>query len=280
MNDTPISSQGPANSSPAADANAGGDQWVRPRVLLRRMRSSCASTPIWKFTLPAWAGVLPDGRTYNTCPSAGVCRDICFARAGTFRIPSVLRAHQRNLQYILDEPDAWQAQMIEELQHPRFRPGEARAHVRIHDSGDWFSESYLVRWLDIMRTAPDVVFYNYSKEVDLLERIARPNPPPNFLWRYSYGGTQDELIEPHHPHADVFPDEASLAAAGYTSQSESDLLAAYGPTTLGIAANNLPAQKRKQGGRTFRALQRAADAQAANRRHARRGPAPGRPKSR
>ncbi|MBS2548370.1 hypothetical protein KGQ19_16005 [Catenulispora sp. NL8] len=27
---------------------------------------------VWNFTLPAWAGRLPDSRTYNTCPSAGV----------------------------------------------------------------------------------------------------------------------------------------------------------------------------------------------------------------
>ncbi|WP_239472328.1 hypothetical protein [Streptomyces sp. NEAU-S7GS2] len=244
------------------------------------MRSGCASQPIWKFTLPAWAGVLPDGRSYNTCRSAGVCRDMCYARAGTFMIPSVLRAHQRNLQYVMDEPEAWKAQMIGELQHPRFRPGASRAHVRIHDSGDWLSEDYLVMWMDIMRTAPDVVFYNYSKEVELLERVARPDPPPNFLWRYSYGGTQDEAIQPHHNHVDVFPDEASLHAAGYTSQASSDLLAAYGPTTLGIPANNLPAQRRRQGQKTFRALQRAANAQAANRRYPRRGPAPGRPESR
>lgn len=27
---------------------------------------------IHTFPLPAWAGRLPDGRTYNTCPAAGV----------------------------------------------------------------------------------------------------------------------------------------------------------------------------------------------------------------
>jgi len=35
----------------------------------------------WNWSLPAWAGRLPDGRTYNTCPSAGVCRWVCYARS-------------------------------------------------------------------------------------------------------------------------------------------------------------------------------------------------------
>ncbi|MFF4282894.1 hypothetical protein ACFY0Z_29450 [Streptomyces kronopolitis] len=281
MNDTSIPGAGAASAVPDPEQQEAAPPWVRPSVLLRPMRSNCATQPVWKFTLPAWAGVLPDGRPYNTCRSAGVCRDMCFARAGTFLIPSVLRAHQRNLQYILDEPEAWMEQMIGELQHSRFRPsGEARAHVRIHDSEDWFSDRYLEMWLHIMRLTPDVMFYNYSKEIYRLERIARPDSPPNFVWRYSYGGLQDDLIEPHHLHADVFPDEESLAAAGYTSQTPSDLLAAYGPATLGLAANNLAAQRKRQGGQTFRALQRAADAKAAGRRYPRRGPAPGRPPTR
>ncbi|WP_219729321.1 GP88 family protein [Streptomyces noursei] len=269
--------------SDSTSAGEGSTQpaWERPRVLLRRMRSSCATEKVWKWSIPAWSGRLPDGRPYNSCPSAGECRKMCYARAGMFMIPSVLRAHQRNLQYARDEPDAWQAQMIKELQLPRFRPVfDMPTHVRVHDSGDWYSDDYLSRWLEIMRSAPDVVFYNYSKEVDRLKRIAQPDPPQNFIWRYSYGGLQDELIEPHDLHADVFPDEASLAAAGYVSQTPSDLLAAYGPEKLGLAANNLPGQKRKQGDKSFRALQRAANARAASRRYPRRGPASHRPESR
>lgn len=273
MSDPGIS-QGIASDSPVPT-------WERPRVLLRRMRSSCSGAhKVWKWSLPAWAGKLPDGRPYNTCPSAGECRKVCYARAGMFVMPGVLRAHQRNLQYVMDEPDAWQAQMTKELQLPRFRPTDGRpAHVRLHDSGDWWSDNYLSRWIEIARNTPDVVFYSYSKEVDRLKRIAEPDAPSNFIWRYSYGGLQDELIEPHDLHADVFPDEESLAAAGYTSQTPSDLLAAYGPAQLGITANNLPGQKKKQGDKSFRALQRAANARTAKRRHPRRGPAPRRPES-
>ncbi|MFF8786767.1 hypothetical protein [Streptomyces sp. NPDC015125] len=251
----------------------------RPRFLLREMRSSCATQRIWKWSLPASAGRLPDGRTYNTCPSAGICRDLCYARAGTFRFSNVLRLHQSNLQYVLDEPEAWERQMTAELTHRRYRSQGSRTHVRIHDSGDYFSAEYLDAWLRIIRSAPEVVFYSYTKEVALFNERVREDPPGNFFWRFSYGGTQDELIAPGDLHVDVFPDEESLAEAGYTSQAPSDLRGAYGPETLGIPANNLPAQRKRQGAQTFRALQRAANEQRSARRAQRRGPAPRRPKA-
>jgi protein gp88 len=39
--------------------------------------------------------------------------------------------------------------------------------------------------------------------------------------------------------ADVFPDEESIAAAGWHSQAESDLLSVLGPRHVGIPANNI-----------------------------------------
>ncbi|MFG3429398.1 hypothetical protein [Streptomyces californicus] len=271
MNDTTA-----RESSTAPPAATAPD---RPRFLLRKMRSSCATQPIYKWTLPAFAGRLPDGRTYNTCPSAGICKNLCYARSGTFRFSNVLRSHESNLQYVLDDPEAWEEQMTKELESARYHPKNVRTHVRVHDSGDYFSEEYLSAWLRIMRNTPEVVFYSYTKEIKLFEKRVRPKPPANFRWRYSYGGLQDELIEPGHLHVDVFPDEESLAEAGYTSQAPSDLRGAYGPETLGIPANNIAHLKKRQGARTFRALQRAANAEKNDRRAKRSGPAARRPQS-
>ena len=214
----------------------------RPRFLLTVMRSGCASERIYRWTLPAHEGTLPDGREYNACPTAGVCADLCYARAGTYKFRNVLGAHQRNLQYVIDDLPGWEEQMTAELQHRRYRSADDQpVHVRVHDAGDYWSLPYLQAWLRIFRSAEHMIFYSYTKQVALFERWVRPDPPANFRWRYSYGGTQDDLIDPllHH-HADVFPDEISLEDAGYTSQTPSDLRAVYGPETLGIAANNIP----------------------------------------
>jgi protein gp88 len=109
--------------------------------------------------------------------------------------------------------------MLDELSHKRF----IDAWVRIHDSGDFHSRAYLSAWLEIMRARQRTRFYAYTKE-----------------GVYSYGGTQDSTLDPAVDRvADVFPDEQSIAAAGWHSQEESDLLAVLGPTPVGIPANNI-----------------------------------------
>jgi len=45
--------------------------------------------------------------------------------------------------------------------------------------------------------------------------LVEPDPPPNFLWVYSYGGTQDAALNPAVDRvADVFPDESAIVEAG------------------------------------------------------------------
>lgn len=212
---------------------------------------------IFKWTLPAWAGRLPDGRTYNTCPSASACADLCYARTGMYQFRTVKAAHERNLMRVLDDLPGWEAQMIAEVQHRRYRG----KHIRVHDSGDMFSDDYLAAWLRIMRAAPDdVIFYVYTKEVERFRRMVEPDPPANFKWVYSLGGTQDHLIDRERDrHADVFPDDEAMEAAGYSSQGESDLLAVYGPPKVGVHSNNIRHLKRRQGQASFGELQEQRD---------------------
>lgn len=207
---------------------------------------------IFNWSLPAWAGRLPDGRTYNTCPQAGVCRLACYARNGTYRFPGVLARHEANLAYVLDDLTAWQAQMTWEIQKRA-----AGRWVRIHDSGDFFSDAYLRAWLDIADDCPRTGLYAYTKEIERFKRLVEPRPPANLLWVYSYGGRQDHLIDPDRDRvADVFPDAETMAAAGYADQSASDLLAVTGPRRAGIPANNIPHYRRRQGHRSFAEWQR------------------------
>ncbi|WP_433274418.1 GP88 family protein [Actinosynnema sp. CS-041913] len=210
---------------------------------------------IHNFSLPAWAGRLPDGRTYNTCPAAGVCAAVCYARHGTYRFPQVKAKHERNLARILDDLPQWEADILAELAHPRFRGGVA---LRVHDSGDYFSDSYTLAWLRIARAVPDVLFYSYTKEVDRFRRLVEPDPPANFRWVYSYGGKQDHLLDPTRDRvADVFPTETAIAEAGWNTNADTDLDAVLGPNPVGMAQNNIPHLQRRIGARTFREWQAA-----------------------
>jgi hypothetical protein len=245
----------PESVSPAADAQ-------RPKKLLTQNREMKA-IGVWNWTLPAWAGRFADGRTYNTCPSAGICRNVCYARNGTYLWPVVLGRHQANLRFVMDDPTGWENAMIAELGARKFHG----AWIRIHDSGDFYSDDYVHAWRRICAARPDVNFYAYTKEVDRFRRLVEPDPPPNFLWVYSYGGTQDDRLDPGTDRvADVFPDEDAIAAAGWNSQEASDLLAVLGPRLVGIPANRIPAFLRRLNGRRFSDWQQQVDAERAARR--------------
>jgi hypothetical protein len=78
---------------PPSDAPQSGDQRrKRPLTQNREMKTISA----WNWSLPAWAGRLADGRTYNTYPSAGICRHVCYALNGTYRWPVVRARHHAN----------------------------------------------------------------------------------------------------------------------------------------------------------------------------------------
>ncbi|MCZ7478922.1 GP88 family protein [Micromonospora sp. WMMC273] len=229
----------------------------RPTRLLGQNRE-LRDIGVYNWTLPAWAGRLPDGRTYNTCPSAGVCRHVCYALNGTYRFPAVRRAHLANLLYVIDDLAGWQLQMTEELAHIRHLHG----WVRVHDAGDFFSDDYTRAWLQIMRATPLTRFYAYTKEVTRFRALVEPDPPANFRWVYSLGGRQDrQLTIGTDRTADVFPDTESIWQAGWTDQSESDLLAVTDPSNLiGIPANHIPQFLNRQRNRSLGAWQAEVDA--------------------
>jgi hypothetical protein len=222
---------------------------------------------VFNWTLPALGAKLDDGRTVATCPQAGACAALCYARNGTYRFPKVKAAHARNLKMVLDNLEGWKAAMIEEVAKRVKRGG----YVRIHDSGDFFSDDYLEAWIDIARNIPSVTFYAYTKEVLRFKRLAErqyysatgggyfPWAPRNFKWLYSLGGKQDHLIDlDRDRHAEVFPTAEALEAAGYFNQEGDDRLAVEAPThKIGIVANNIPHFRKRQGTDTFGSLQRA-----------------------
>lgn len=244
---------------------------------LLRQNSDLRRDGIWNWTLPAWVTKLPDGRVVNVCPSAGACKDFCYARNGTYLFPKVKEAHQRNLAMTLDDLKGWKSQMIAELSRPKFRAtgkprfpddrkrlvldpwtqrwlDEGGAAVRVHDSGDFYSDEYLDAWVEIAKEIPDVLFYAYTKEVPRVKARARTEDfPPNFRIILSLGGIHDHLIDGEEDrHAEVFPDLVSLADAGYEDQTESDLYSVLLDTTkVGIPANKIRHYQKRMGPKTF-----------------------------
>lgn len=256
---------------------------------LLRQNSELRADGIWNWTLPAWVTRLPDGRVVNVCPSAGACKDYCYARNGTYLFPQVKAAHQRNLAMTLDDLPGWTERMVEELGRKKFRPtGEPRfpddrdrlivdlwtlawmdsggIAVRIHDSGDFYSDEYLEAWIEVAKRVDDVLFYAYTKEVPRVKARAKAEDfPPNFRIILSLGGIHDNLIDGEEDrHAEVFPDLVSLADAGYTDQEENDLYCVLLDTTrIGVPANNIAHFRKRMGARTFGDFEREKNRRAA-----------------
>lgn len=224
-------------------------------VRLLRQNRELREVGAWNWTLPALGAKLDDGRTIHTCPQAGACAALCYARSGTFRFKNVKAAHARNLKLVIDTPAEWESAMNDEIAR-YIKPG---SYIRIHDSGDFFSADYLLAWMRIAANHPAITFYAYTKEVSMFKRLVEGKAPANFRWLYSMGGKEDHLIDVERDrHAEVFPTKAALDAAGYFDQSDSDILAITAPTNrIGIVANNIPHFKKKQGTATFGDLQRA-----------------------
>jgi hypothetical protein len=67
-------------------------------------------------------------------------------------------------------------------------------YVRIHQSGDFFSQVYFDSWIEIAKMNPDQIFYAYTKCLGFW--VKRLNEiPDNLRLVASKGGKQDALIE-------------------------------------------------------------------------------------
>jgi hypothetical protein len=225
---------------------------LRPATLLSS-NSELRPDGIYNWSIPALAAKLSNGTNVKTCPNAGACATVCYARNGTYNFSNVKGRHVRNLEYILEDPQGWFAQMLEEVSKPKMRG----KHVRIHDAGDFFSEDYLRMWLKLATLVPEVTFYCYTKEVSMFKRVLSEGCPSNFKYLFSMGGKEDHLIDKENDrHAEVFPDDAAILDAGYMNQSASDLLAITLPTNkVGIPQNNIPQFRKRLAGKTFGELQ-------------------------
>ena len=69
--------------------------------------------------------------------------------------------------------------------------------VRIHVSGDMFSNNYFLAWIKVAERNPNVLFYAYTKSLIYWIRN-RERVPYNLVLTASYGGRNDHLIEEHN----------------------------------------------------------------------------------
>ena len=167
---------------------------------------------VYEFNLPAG----------HSCPQANECllkadRDTgkmksgrnqrfrCYA-AMAERFPSVRGSRWHNLDALK------KSRKIAALISPAIPRNADR--IRIHGSGDFYNQRYFDAWLEVCGNHPDILFWAFTKSVELwvnrLDQI-----PENLIIQASAGGKQDHLIDLHNlKSATVFTTLEEAIASG------------------------------------------------------------------
>lgn len=164
-------------------------QWVRP---------SEPNEPTPKGLAPGNKKTGSSGRLYRavfvwnipaaaSCPGASEwCLTHCYnadSRPDIFPVPE----WKENWSWLLHKPQELQTKILEQL-----NAAERPTAVRIHSSGDFYSESYILFWAEIARRAQDVQFWAYTRSwviPDLLPQLELLRVQPNFELFASWDST-------------------------------------------------------------------------------------------
>jgi hypothetical protein len=146
---------------------------------------------------------------------ADECVKFCYAKKGAYVWSNVQPAFEKRYQLskTLEFIDAMNAEIKKK------RPD----YVRVHDSGDYYSRSYLAKWITIAKDNPGIRFYSYTNMVDMMQKADLPS---NYDIIFSDSGKQRDLIDKSRDrHTQIFKSKEELNDAGYVDASDTDLYA-------------------------------------------------------
>ena len=173
--------------------------------------SKAMGVKVFNFSIPAYKS--ETGKV--TCPFADSCIKFCYAQKGNYkRFPSVRNGMEKK--YQLTKQDNFIELMNKEIikKKPDF--------IRVHDSGDYYSKTYLNKWLTIAKENPKVKFYSYTNSIKFIKELK--TIPNNFDFIFSDSGKQVNLIDKTKDrHTKIFNSIESLNKLGYTNASKIDL---------------------------------------------------------
>ena len=136
----------------------------------------------------------------ETCPFRGECAKGCYATQGSYKWTPVRKKRDNNLRY--SKLDDFVYRMNYYLQQAKPKRGNKELVIRVHDSGDFYSQSYANKWIEIAEQNKDIHFYAYTKSHDFFRSITLPD---NFDITFSTGSKLDhKLNKVAEKHAEIF----------------------------------------------------------------------------
>lgn len=189
--------------------------------------SKTTGNKIFNFSIPAYK--TKSGKI--TCPFADSCVKYCYAQKGNYtRFPVVQDLMEQK--YKISKTNTFIPLMNEEIIKKKV------THIRIHDSGDFYSIEYLQKWVDIATQNKDVIFYAYTKSIKFF--VNGLLLPKNLKIIFSEGSKTDNLINTAKDrHARIFKSKELLNAAGYINASDNDLLAITDHKKVGLVYHQI-----------------------------------------
>ena len=176
---------------------------------------------IFNFSIPA-GNDKATGKI--TCPFAGSCLSLCYAKKGMYRFGNVERALTKR--YEASKEENFVDRITWELSRVK---KDKQVYVRIHDSGDFYSPAYFNKWVEIAMQNRDVRFYAYTKSHSF---IRSKFIPYNMDLIFSLGSKNDELINQEtERHSKIFYSSEEMQDQGYTDSSYLDIVATKWVTT-------------------------------------------------
>lgn len=197
-------------------------KWTRGNEKLQKDNGGTYN--IIGFGIPADHDFIDDKlMNRNTCPGALACKAVCYAKQGRYAMPNVRGARIRNLEMTLQ--DNFAEKVIADL--GRMRKVNT---VRIHDSGDFYSQEYLDKWIRVAKSLPYITFYAYTKNLQL----DMNGLPDNFRITQSLGGRWDENVDRSRSHSRIFATHYDRVRAGYIDGNVNDVPAIEGLVRIGL----------------------------------------------
>lgn len=152
------------------------------------------------------------------------CRFRCFAATNEARATSVRKQRWHNFNLLRDSRTEAKIGNVIQRSLPH-----GMDKVRVHVSGDFFSERYFVAWVNVALNNPLVTFYGYTKALPFWVKYLN-DIPNNFRFTASRGGTHDHLIEEYKLRSAevVFSPEEAAAKGLEIDHDDSHAIAADG----------------------------------------------------
>jgi len=194
--------------------------------------SKLAKLDTVSFNIPAFRSA--DG--FQCCPKAGACATLCYARQGRYILPNVAASREFNLAIVRGNLNRFVEMATEDLSKIK------NSTVRVHDSGDFFSQPYMDAWFAIAKAFPDKKFYAYTKSLHL----DRKQQPKNFQIIQSVGGLMDDQINPRKSHSRIFSSVYQRRKAGYVDGNKDDKPAIDGVIKIGLVYHGVKNLKEGQ----------------------------------